>query len=136
MMKYVDVQFQHCASRASKQVKVLAQEHWTVTQIESVARATSGSYDDYICTIPEYGYRNSPKVGTTMEVDNTEYIPAENHALWCEIKDHSFSAKDPNKMMVRVRGESRLACGPCTGGMFQSAPEGPKAVVALWITSR
>lgn len=56
--------------------------------------------------------------------DILDQIDPENLALWCEITDHSFSAKDPDKVIMNYRGEKRLSCGPCAGGIF-SIPEPP-----------
>jgi hypothetical protein len=109
---------------ANLSIKVLAENHWSAAQVESVARAQTHSYDDFICFIRELDYYHNPK-GNVMPVnyidaDGAEHIPSENQALWCEIKDHAFSAKDTDKMFVRQRGESKLGCGPCTRVIFQS----------------
>jgi hypothetical protein len=100
-----------------------------VERVETLARCAYRNFDGII-HIPALNYINDPHHKERQQMsnyENVEDIAPENHALWCEIKEHSFSAKDPNKMLVRVRGENRLACGPCTGGLFQ-APGDPKSI--------
>lgn len=61
------------------------------------------------------------------DMDDSEFpdgIGFENLALWCEITEHAFSAKDEDKVVMNYRGKKRLACGPCAGGIF-SIPEPP-----------
>jgi hypothetical protein len=136
-MEYVEVQFRSNNNPASwKGVKVLVQPHWNHLQIESVARMQSACYDDYTCIIPKYGYINNPGVGSAMSNDyntpnHNEMVPAENQALWCEITHHAFSAKDPDMMFVKLRGENKLGCGKCTGALFQGpVADAPKPLVA------
>jgi hypothetical protein len=61
---------------------------------------------------------------STMEDEFPDGIGFVNLALWCEITEHSFSAKDEDKVVMNYRGQKRLSCGPCAAGIF-SIPEPP-----------
>jgi hypothetical protein len=99
-------------------------------QVESVARVTWCNFDDII-SIPAMDYVRDPheqeeRMIRKMTPDSMQGIEPDMAALWCELKKHPFSAKDPDKVVLSFRGESRLACGDCAAGFL--ATDETKAV--------
>jgi hypothetical protein len=92
-------------------------------QVESVARLAWENYDDII-SIPSMNYTRDPheqaeRLFRKMSMlESMQGIEPDMAALWCELKKHPFSAKDPDKVVLSFRGESRLACGECAAGFL------------------
>jgi hypothetical protein len=104
--------------------------NWSAAQYGSVARMTAKNYTDQL-VISDLNYMDIPwesmsRRNTGMnnfDANDLSDIDPSNYALWCEIKGHSFTAKDPDKTIIARGGERKLGCGPCITALFGAGGE-------------